>query len=68
MSAPLHRVAKASTPCANPVGAFKLAQTARFQAISPQQDADHLAGKSKRIRIRVIPKPEPTGGGGGGGN
>jgi hypothetical protein len=46
---------------------LKMTQTARFQAISPQQDDDHLAGKSKRIRVRVIPKPQPSGGGGGGG-
>lgn len=42
-------------------------KTARFQALSPMQDEDHLAGKSKRVRVRVIPKPEPSGGGGGGG-
>jgi hypothetical protein len=46
---------------------IKMKKTARFQAVSPQQDDDHRAGKSKRIRVRVIPKPEPSGGGGGGG-
>ncbi|MGH2724416.1 MAG: hypothetical protein ACRDI0_09170 [Actinomycetota bacterium] len=46
---------------------IKMKKTDRFRAISPQQDEDHLAGKSKRIRVRVIPKPDPAGGGGGGG-
>jgi hypothetical protein len=46
----------------------KMKKTARFRAVSPQQDIDHLGGKSKRIRVLVIPKPEPSGGGGGGGN
>jgi hypothetical protein len=46
---------------------IKMKKSARFQAISPQQDDDHLAGKSKRVRVQVIPKPEPAGGGGGGG-
>jgi hypothetical protein len=43
----------------------QMKETARFRAISPQQDDGHLAGKSKRIRVRVIPKPapRPTGGG-----
>jgi hypothetical protein len=38
---------------------IKMERTSRFRAVSPRQDADHLAGKSKRIRIRVIPEPEP---------
>jgi hypothetical protein len=58
--------AKASNSQCKARWRIKLTQTARFQALSPQQDADHLAGKSKHVRVRVIPKPEPTGGGGGG--
>jgi Divergent InlB B-repeat domain len=31
----------------------KVRRTARFQAVSPQQDADHLAGVSNRVKVRV---------------
>jgi hypothetical protein len=57
--------AKASNSLCKARWRIKMTQTARFQAISPQQDADHVAGKSKRLRIRVIQKPEPSGDGDG---
>jgi hypothetical protein len=33
---------------------IKMKKTARFQAVSPQQDDDHLEGVSKKVKIRVI--------------
>jgi hypothetical protein len=32
----------------------KMRKTARFRAISPQQDGDHLEGVSKKVKVRVI--------------
>jgi hypothetical protein len=60
---------KSSTAACTAKWRLKMKRTTRFRAISPQQDADHRAGGSKRIRIRVIrePEPQPSGGGGGGG-
>jgi hypothetical protein len=31
----------------------KVTRTTKFRAISPEQDLDHLAGKSKPVRVRV---------------
>jgi hypothetical protein len=33
----------------------KVRRTARFRAVSPQQDDDHLAGTSRKVRVRVLP-------------
>jgi hypothetical protein len=33
----------------------RMKKTARFQAVSPQQDADHLAGTSNKVKVRVLP-------------
>lgn len=57
--------AKASNSQCKARWRIKMTQTARFQAISPQQDADHLAGRSKRVRVRVIAKAPPSGDGDG---
>lgn len=32
----------------------RMRRTARFKAVSPQQDADHLAGTSNSVRVRVV--------------
>jgi hypothetical protein len=32
----------------------KMKKTARFRAVSPQQDDDHLQGRSKKIKVRVV--------------
>ena len=31
----------------------RIKKTSKFQAVSPQQDADHLAGASKKLKVRV---------------
>src|SRR5918996_1320084 len=33
----------------------KVTRTVRFQAVSPKQDDDHLAGTSRKVRVRVLP-------------
>ena len=33
---------------------LKMKRTARFRAVSPQQDDDHLAGRSKKVKVRVV--------------
>ena len=33
----------------------KVRRTTRFQAVSPKQDDDHLAGTSQKVRVRVLP-------------
>jgi hypothetical protein len=33
----------------------KMRRTARFRAVSPQQDDDHLAGTSRKVKVRVLP-------------
>jgi hypothetical protein len=45
---------------------LRLNKTTRFRAVSPQQDADHLTGTSKRVKVRVTPEPRASGGGGAG--
>jgi len=57
---------KASNSTCRAKWRIKMKKTARFQAVSPRQDDDHLAGKSKRVRVRVIPKASTDGAGGGG--
>jgi hypothetical protein len=32
----------------------KMKKTARFRAVSPQQDDDHLQGRSKKVKVRVV--------------
>jgi hypothetical protein len=34
--------------------AVRMRKTARFKAVSPQQDADHLAGTSNTVKVRVV--------------
>jgi hypothetical protein len=31
----------------------KVKRTARYHAVSPQQDEDHLPGESKKLKVRV---------------
>ncbi|MGH2697073.1 MAG: Ig domain-containing protein [Actinomycetota bacterium] len=33
---------------------LKMKRTVRFRAVSPQQDDDHLAGRSKKVKVRVV--------------
>jgi List-Bact-rpt repeat protein len=33
----------------------RMKKTARFQAVSPKQDDDHLAGTSNKVKVRVLP-------------
>lgn len=32
----------------------KMKKTAKFQAVSPQQDADHLEGASNKVKVKVV--------------
>lgn len=32
----------------------KMKKTAKFQAVSPQQDADHLEGVSNKLKVKVV--------------
>jgi hypothetical protein len=44
---------KASDGACTATFRVRMRKTARFTAISPQQDADHLAGTSNRVKVRV---------------
>jgi hypothetical protein len=33
----------------------RVKRTTVFRAVSPQQDDDHLAGRSKKVKVRVLP-------------